>query len=726
MPLAPRRRARSNVFVFPERITPPGRYNGRTVPITDAQPIRRRLERFRLGEWLVVPAEGRLIAGEETRRLEPRTMDVLVCLAERAGAVVSKNALIDAVWAGGYISEGTLTNAVAELRAALGDDARHPRFVETIPKRGYRLLVQPQPEEPGEPMATSPASSRRRRMRWLAAAALVLTAGLASVLILRPVPPAPDPHRVLVVPLVNRSGDPGLDALCALAADRLSAGLSSSGLAEALPVHDLPAAPDITAISAAARERGSGLAIAGAVYLHEGDVEVQIRLVDANKAQLLYAVPAEIAPREGLDEALDRTVDRALGAVATHLIGHAHNNLLSRPPLFEAHREFVAGSVLWGVDYPEAVRHLERAAALDPGFVSPQLRLAMGYRVLGRPHDAAAVISRLQQRRQDLTEFEQLWVDAFDAWVAGRIEDRLRFLRRIEVMVPEDFAVKQLIAVSALALNRPREALDAFGEVSPGDAPAWIQHAAFFASVYQTIAAAYHRIGRHADELEAARAGLRRFPSHRRLREIEARALAAMGDREGLERTQAITETTGSGGLDPCHYLVEATASARAHGHQTLTDELVARTLRALESRARADDDPELLWIRARSLVYRGELDGARQVLEDLRSRFPNHASLEAARWLGMVAARQGDTARAAEVEAELVGMAGQRTEGSTTYSRAAIAAWLGHRDRALELLREAQREGWGSFSLFHDTDRILFEPLLGMPEYEAMLHPTG
>ena len=726
MPLAPRRRARSNVVAFPERMLPPGRYNGRTVPITDAQPVRRHLERFRLGEWVVVPAEGRLLAGEEIRRLEPRTMDVLACLAERAGSVVSKNALIDAVWAGGYISEGTLTNAVAELRAALGDDARNPRFVETIPKRGYRLLIQPQLEEPGDPVAAGSASSRRHRLLLLAAAALVVTAGLASVLLLRPAPPAPDPHRVLVVPLVNRSGDPELDALCALAADRLSAGLSSSGLAEALPVRDLPAAADIAAISAAARERGSGLAIAGAVYLHEGEVEVQIRLVDANEAQLLYAVPAEIAPRERLDEALDRTVDRALGAVATHLFGHAHNNLLSRPPLFEAYREFITGSVLWGVDFPEAVSHLERAAALDPDFVSPQLRLAMGYRVLGRPHDAVAVISRLKQRRQDLTEFEQLWVDAFDAWFAGRIEDRLQLLRRIEVMVPEDIVVRQLIAVSALALNHPREALEAFGEVSPDDAPSRLQHVAFFAHVYETMAAAYHRIGRHADELAAARAGLRRFPSHRRLREIEARALAAMGDREGLERTQTITETTGSGGVDPCHYLVEAAASARAHGHPVLADELVARTLRALESRARADDDPELLWIRARSLVYRGDLDGARQDLEDLRSRFPNHASLEAARWLGVVAARQGDTARAAEVEAELDGMAGQRTEGSATYSRAAIAAWLGHRDRALELLRQAQREGWGSFWLFHDTDRILFEPLLGMPEFEAMLKPTG
>ncbi len=726
MPLAPRRRARSNVVAFPERVTPLGRYNGRTVPVTDAQPARRHLERFRLGEWLVVPAEGRLLAGEETRRLEPRTMDVLVCLAERAGAVVSKNALIDAVWAGGYISEGTLTNAVAELRAALDDDARHPRFIETIPKRGYRLVVPAVAEDAvDEPQVEVRTRSPFPTLRS-AGTSLAIAAAAAALLLLWPRADDTDPRRVFVVPLVNRTGDPSLDAIGQLAADRLTAELSASNFTEPVPAGDAPTGWDVAGVSSAARAHGSGLALTGSYYLHEGRVEVQIRLIDVEHEEVLYAVPSEISPREGSNQALDRAVQRALGAVATHLRGHSHSQLMSRPPLFEAYKEFVAGSMLWGADYPESVRHLERAVALDPGFVSAQLRLAMGYRVLGRTDDAIAVVAGLQRHRQELTEFEQLWVDLFAAWFDGRLEDRLPLLRQIEAMAPGDVVVEHLMAASALALNRPREALAVFGGAAPEDAPEWLQRASFFAVLYEDRTSAYHRIGRFEEELAVARAGLRRFPSDPHLRDAELRALGAMGDREGLEQALSDAASSPSRGIDPCHFMIEAAASARAHGHPAVAQDLSARALGDLASRPAHAEDPQLMWIAAQAHVYRGDLNRARPILEELRSRFPEFSPHAVARWLGVVAARQGDVARAAALDLELRDDMSPRSEGTSSFSRAAIAAWLGRRQLALDLLRQAHREGWGDFSLLHDTDRILFEPLLGEPAFEAMLHPTG
>ena len=57
---------------------------------------------------------------------------------------------------------------------------------------------------------------------------------------------------------------------------------------------------------------------------------------------------------------------------------------------------------------------------------------------------------------------------------------------------------------------------------------------------------------------------------------------------------------------------------------------------------------------------------------------------------------------------------------------RAAIAAWLGHREQAVDLLSQSRAEGWGSFNFFHDVHRVLFEPLEGMPDYEALLHPDA
>jgi DNA-binding winged helix-turn-helix (wHTH) protein len=96
---------------------------------------------FRLGEWLVQPSLNRLSRGDEKVQIRPKLMDVLAFLARQAGEVVSKDEIIAAVWARQYMAESVLTRSIAELRRILGDRAAEPRFIETITKRGYRLLV---------------------------------------------------------------------------------------------------------------------------------------------------------------------------------------------------------------------------------------------------------------------------------------------------------------------------------------------------------------------------------------------------------------------------------------------------------------------------------------------------------------------------------------------------------------------------------------------------------
>lgn len=114
-----------------------------------------------LAEWRIEPSLNRLTRGDATVRIEPKLMDVLLFLAQHAGRVVSKDAIADAVWPGLFISESVITRAIAGLRKALDDDAQAPRFIETIAKRGYRLLtpaVAAAPPPPPTPRMT-PASS---------------------------------------------------------------------------------------------------------------------------------------------------------------------------------------------------------------------------------------------------------------------------------------------------------------------------------------------------------------------------------------------------------------------------------------------------------------------------------------------------------------------------------------------------------------------------------------
>ncbi len=95
---------------------------------------------FLLGEWLVQPSLNRLSRNGTTTHLRPQLVDVLVCLARSAGRPVSRHELLDRVWPNQFVADTALARCIAELRQALGDSATSPTLIETIPKRGYRLI----------------------------------------------------------------------------------------------------------------------------------------------------------------------------------------------------------------------------------------------------------------------------------------------------------------------------------------------------------------------------------------------------------------------------------------------------------------------------------------------------------------------------------------------------------------------------------------------------------
>ena len=121
--------------------TPAPTYNGARVP-TQVATTPQVGEPFFVGEWRVEPILNRLSRGSTSVQLEHKAMDVLLCLAENAGEVVTKHELLDAVWETEYVSDNTLQRRIAELRDAFSDDALEPRYIETIRKRGYRLIAE--------------------------------------------------------------------------------------------------------------------------------------------------------------------------------------------------------------------------------------------------------------------------------------------------------------------------------------------------------------------------------------------------------------------------------------------------------------------------------------------------------------------------------------------------------------------------------------------------------
>ncbi|MEM8548775.1 MAG: tetratricopeptide repeat protein [Pseudomonadota bacterium] len=132
---------------------------------------------FQLGEWRVDPESGEIATASITATLEPQLMALLIVLAGANGRVVSRERIEHALWPRAVVSEDTLARTVSRLRRALGDSAQAPRYIETLPKRGYRLL---QDLEFLHPHVEAGAHAQGRSWQWLAG----LGAALALVIYL--------------------------------------------------------------------------------------------------------------------------------------------------------------------------------------------------------------------------------------------------------------------------------------------------------------------------------------------------------------------------------------------------------------------------------------------------------------------------------------------------------------------------------------------------------------
>jgi DNA-binding winged helix-turn-helix (wHTH) protein len=137
---------------------------------------------YRFDEFTLDVAARKLLRGNTASSLPSRAFDALVYLIERRDRLVQKNELIDAIWSDVVVTDDSLTHAVSVVRRALADERAHPRYIETVPRRGYRFIAAVRTDEVEgkvEPTAGEPD-------------ALQTTAPVAA-----PLPPSPRsrPHR---------------------------------------------------------------------------------------------------------------------------------------------------------------------------------------------------------------------------------------------------------------------------------------------------------------------------------------------------------------------------------------------------------------------------------------------------------------------------------------------------------------------------------------------------
>src|SRR5882724_1974437 len=181
---------------------------------------------LRVGTWLVQPGLNTISQNGIARQLEPKVMEVLVCLAHDPGETLSKEQLLKTVWPDTFVSDDVLVRSISEIRRAFEDDARESKFIQTVPKRGYRLVVPVQPviAHPGLATGVSQAADEARQsifakpgLRLGIATGTVATVALLILLALAPTniwrkiagkTDVPQIRSIAVLPLQNLSGDP--------------------------------------------------------------------------------------------------------------------------------------------------------------------------------------------------------------------------------------------------------------------------------------------------------------------------------------------------------------------------------------------------------------------------------------------------------------------------------------------------------------------------------------
>jgi transcriptional activator of cad operon len=128
---------------------------------------------LRIGAWCVNPTSGQILRAGETVRVEARTMRLLLCLAERAGEVVSIDELLNQVWSGVVVTPDSVYQAVASLRRQLGDDAKEPAYIATVPRLGYRMVATVTPWTDASLEGESSAADHQPRLLAIGAALLL-------------------------------------------------------------------------------------------------------------------------------------------------------------------------------------------------------------------------------------------------------------------------------------------------------------------------------------------------------------------------------------------------------------------------------------------------------------------------------------------------------------------------------------------------------------------------
>ena len=374
---------------------------------------RRRV--FTFGMFRLDPGERLLLCEGEAVSLTPKVFDTLVWLVEHHGQLVEKDDFMKRLWPDTFVEESTLTANISVLRRALRDGSEGLKFIETLPKRGYRFVAPvterwedvrasaaPMAESadpanhirsvgPPAPTATAGAAAPIARRFVLVAAIVITVSTSAFVYLWRSDAAAPTvnaPIRSLAVLPFTSLNTPGDDVLGIGMADALIMRLSNVRQLAVRPTRAVLryARVDQDPIAAGREQRVDAL-LDGSIQTSDGRVRVTVRLVRVGDGTTLWggsfdeSVASLLTVQDIISERVARAVVAELSGNERQLLGmHQTEN----PTAYQA---YLRGRYFWNKrtadGYTKAIENFQEAVVADPRYAAAHAGLADSYLLIG-------------------------------------------------------------------------------------------------------------------------------------------------------------------------------------------------------------------------------------------------------------------------------------------------------------------------------------------------------
>jgi TolB-like protein/DNA-binding winged helix-turn-helix (wHTH) protein len=345
-----------------------------------------------IGGWQIDASTNRIGRDGVEKKLEPRSMELLMYLADHPDQVVSRQEIEENVWKGRVVGYDALSGSIVKIRKAFGDTSKKPRIIETIPKAGYRLIAPVIQEEVEQTSITDQPIKISKAIIW-ALSSTILVAVITAILVWQPWAPIfepasetkmqlplPDKPSLVVLPFTNISDDKEQDYFADGITDDLLIGLSK------LP--DLFLISRSTAytyknksvkIRQVAEELGVRYVIEGSVRRAGNTVRINVQLIDALSGGHVWAEKYD-GDMNDIFRLQDDVVARIVYSLDQNIVPHKTVAATDVPEAYDLYLQGMKHYYLLDpANMAKAIEFFRQATMLDSNYYEAYAQLALAY-----------------------------------------------------------------------------------------------------------------------------------------------------------------------------------------------------------------------------------------------------------------------------------------------------------------------------------------------------------